>query len=186
MDRSASVLVIHDRPLLFEGIRARTEADAVPAEQDFDICLDYLERPRPDPFYDNVSPVSVEPDLAIFEPLESGEDVTQTIFRDDATDEPYVHYFALDGINWEAEDLLEEIPLTVESTLDVLESMHLFEGFLGEEGESCPLVAVMAGNTESEESPRVYTATNDPDFKVIENADGSTTLRFVAQVDTTV
>lgn len=37
MDRSASVLVIHDRPLLFEGIRARTEAEgwsAVSAEGD--------------------------------------------------------------------------------------------------------------------------------------------------------
>ncbi|MFP4011905.1 MAG: hypothetical protein ACLFUM_09395 [Spirochaetaceae bacterium] len=160
--------------------------DGATTQEDFDIRLDYLVRPRPDPFYENVGPVSAEPDPAIFEPIQSGEEISQIIFRDDGTDEPNVHYFALDGIDWEAADLMDEIPVTVEVTLDVLESMHLFEGFLGGEGdESYPLIAVMAGNTESDESPRVYTALDDPDFEVTENADGSTTLSFVAQVETT-
>lgn len=162
--------------------------DGATTQEDFDIRLDYLERPRPDPFYGNVAPVSAEPDVGIFEPIESGEEVTQTIFWDDGPDgeEPNVHYFALDGIDWDAEDLMEEIPVTVEVTLDVLESMHLFDGFLGGEGdESYPLIAVMAGNTDGGDSPRVYTALDDPGFEVTENADGSTTLSFVAQVDTT-
>jgi len=160
------------------------DGDTTP--ENFDVRLDYLERPRPDPFYGNVSPVSEEPDPVNFEPIQSGEEITQIVFRDESADEPNVHYFALEGIDWEADDLMEEIPVTVEITLDVLESMHLFEGFLGGEGdESYPLIAVMAGNTDSDESPRVYTALDDPDFGVVENADGSTTLSFVAQVETT-
>ncbi len=155
------------------------------AEQDFDVRLDYLTRQRPDPFYENALPISQEPDPATFASLPSGDEETQIIFREEVNDEPYVHYFGLAGINWEAEDLMEEIPVTVGVTFDVLESMHLFEGFLGSEGESNPLVVVMAGNTDSDQPPRIYSALNDPDFEVTENADGSTTLSFVAQVDTT-
>lgn len=160
--------------------------DGSVAEEDFDIRLDYLTRQRPDPFYDNALPISQEPDPTTFAPLPSGEETTQIIFREEGTGAPYVHYFALDGIDWEAEDLSEEIPVTVEVTFDVLESMHLFEGFLGGEGESYPLIVLMAGNTESEEGgPTIYRVLDDPDFEVTENPDGSTSLTFVAQVDTT-
>ena len=164
--------------------------DELTSAADLALRLDFLERPQPAEPYPNALPASVEPDLEDFLDLPVGEEITQIIFEDD-TDGRMVHWFLLDGIGWGEDGLMDPLPVTVTITLDVLESDHVIgvEGGLDEEnGENGELenlledirLVLLAGNATLD----IYVALDDPEFEVTENADGSTTLRFTADVIT--
>ncbi|MFW6250997.1 MAG: hypothetical protein ACOC47_07790, partial [Alkalispirochaetaceae bacterium] len=155
------------------------------ASEDCEIWLDIVSRPMPVPFYTNAVPASQEPSSDNFQPLQPGTEATQTVFTYEEGEggngrEPYVHYFALPDTLWDYPDLMNPLPITVEVTFDVLNSEHIWGG--DPDGEL--YLALLVGDTSSEDPPAMYTALDDPDFLVTENVDRTTTISFVADVDT--
>ncbi len=157
-----------------------------------DVEMDILERLPAE--YTNTSPASEGADPESFAPelLKSGEDITQIVFQDD--EGPMVHWFELDGIEWdEVEDPVE---ITVTTSFDVLDISHL-AGFMeievydgndnnGYDRIEAPALALFAGSTGDDSGqPAVYTALDDPNFDVTILGDGSTQVEFTVLVNPT-
>ncbi|MFP4409634.1 MAG: hypothetical protein ACLFPW_14020, partial [Spirochaetaceae bacterium] len=158
------------------------------ASEEFEVWLDIVDRPQPVEPYENAFPASQVPSFAdleaLLEALGPGTEETQTVFLEyyeeegESVRDPYVHYFALD-IPWHKQDLMDPLPITVEVTFDVLNSEHIWGG--NPDGEL--YLALLVGE-DDEGAGTIYTALDDPDFLVTENGDRTTTISFVADVDT--
>lgn len=173
------------------GLILMNRSEATTSES-VSVQLDILDRPAE--AYTNALPVSAEPDLADYLEHAVGSEQTQTVFRSaeaGTEGEPMVHWFLLDGIGWNSPDLMNPLPVTVTATFDLLESGHL-QGIAGYRGEGMdeiehPMLTLLVGDSAgiNPPSPDIYVALNDTGFVVTENLDGSTTVQFVVDVDTT-
>lgn len=166
----------------------QTSAPAPLPTESASVTMEIFDRPQPAEPYTNSVPADVEPDETQFLPIGVGESaaITQTIFNNEMRE---VHWFLLNdtpetnGIDWTAPDLLNPLPITVTATFDVLDSEHILGGF--EEGEMfVPALTLLIGDSTSPDPPDIYTPNNDTDFSVTEHPDGSSTIEFTIEVDT--
>jgi hypothetical protein len=164
--------------------------DAGSLTETVSVTMELLNRPQPEVNYPNVFPLGEEPDEAGFLEISPGEEVTQTIFNEEQW---MVHWFMLDGIQWGNPALMDTLPITVTATFDVLDSAQIIGGRsewfdTGEGGVEIfvPSLCLMVGDTLSEDPPATYGPVDDPFYNVTENLDGSSTVEFTIEVDTTV
>ena len=158
------------------------------ATQSATIYFELLDRPFEE--FDNAFARGDDADN--FLALSIGEQVTQTVFMLESGgngDGPAIHYFLLDGIDWSDEDLLDPLPITVTVTFDALETEHVLGMVDEDEDDEAPMLALAVGTGSAavdfqplEEG--IFVAAMDPNYQVTEHPDGSTTITFVAQVDT--
>lgn len=174
----------------------QTESPPPLTSENATVTIEILDRPQPGTPYTNSVAADMEPDPANFLPIGVGEGaaVTQTLFNNEMTE---VHWYSLNdadtpidtnGIDWTAPDLLNPLPITVTATFDVLDSEHIQGGryeYDGGEDYFIPAFALLIGDEASPDPPDIYAPKDDPDFVVTENADGSSTVEFTIDVDTT-
>jgi len=179
----------------YMGVVLADQTSALPplAAENVSITVEILDRPQPVTPYTNSVAADVEPDIGQFLPIGVGESaaVTQTIFNGEIKE---VHWFLLNdtdgtnGIDWIAPDLLNPLPITVTATFDVLDAEHILGGSMEDGGENeifVPALTLLIGDSASVDPPLTYGPCDDPGFTVTENPDGSSTIEFTIDVDTT-
>jgi hypothetical protein len=171
----------------------QTESPPPLTSENVTVTIEVINRPPADPPYTNSVDADTEPEASNFLPIGVGEGgaVTQTLFNNEMTE---VHWYSLNdtidtnGIDWEAPDLLNPLPITVTATFDVLDAEHIQGGryeYDGEDDFFIPALALLIGEDSSPDPPEIYGPNDDPGFVVTENVDGSSTIEFTIDVDTT-
>lgn len=161
------------------------------------VRFDLLQRPYPPDGYANAVPWGEEIAFESFVGLAAGATSAPQILTQ--IPQRLMHWFKFDGIDWlltpQGEDPIpigNPLEITVTATFDVLDQEHLVGGsreWVQQDGWSVeqfiPALALVVGDMASENPPTFYTPMEAREYNVTQNANGSTTISFTTDVDTT-
>jgi hypothetical protein len=143
---------------------------------------------RPYQGYANAVQTFTAPTTEEFEQLSPDAAITRELFHVEFSDngpEQAVHFFEF-SIPWEHPDLEDLVTATVTMDLDVLEMNHLM-GYESEDGfPGITLAVILDEDGMVDETSTFVAPLTDPGLVTTENVDGSTSVAFDVDIDTTV